>query len=206
MTTAPTPVTALLEGAINQYLSMDPGSRQRLAALKGGVVALHVSGVGVTLYFVPGEETLQVSGQFDGDPDAHIAGTPLALAGLLASEPTARMPESVTLVGDVELARHFNDLLRRVDLDWEELLSRFTGDLFAHRAGEAFREFESWLQRARESFRGDVAEYLQEETQTLPARAQVEAFMDGVDGLRSDADRLEARIQRLEQARDRARS
>ena len=41
-------------------------------------------------------------------------------------------------------------------------------------------------------------EFLREETGDLVHAEDVEAWMDAVDGLRSDADRLEARIRRLE--------
>lgn len=198
MTRIPTALTVLLESAINHYLSLDPDTPGRLRAMDGRVVALHLSGLDVTLFFLPATDHLQVLGHYDGEADAHIAGTPLALAGLLAQEQGARMPDDVTLVGDVQLARQFNDLLRRVDLDWEELLSRFTGDLVAHRAGRAMNEFQSWFKRTAEAFRADVSEYLQEESGTLPTRLEVEHFMDRVDTLRSDADRLEARLRRLE--------
>ncbi|WP_412852048.1 SCP2 domain-containing protein [Ectothiorhodospira shaposhnikovii] len=204
MPTPPTLVTALLEQAIRRYLALDPDSGERLAVLRGGVVALQVTGVDLCLYFVPAQDYLQVLGQYDGEPGVTISGAPATLASLMAGEPGARLPEGVGVIGDPQLARLFSDLLRQVDLDWEELLAGLTGDLVAHRAGEAWRGLSAWLQRSRESLRLDVKEYLQEETRSLPTRGEVEVFMDEVDRLRSDADRLQARIQRLEQARERA--
>jgi ubiquinone biosynthesis protein UbiJ len=43
----------------------------------------------------------------------------------------------------------------------------------------------------------DLSEYLQEESRIVPAKPEIEAFMDGVDILRSDVDRLHARVERL---------
>ena len=48
-----------------------------------------------------------------------------------------------------------------------------------------------------------MAEYLQEEGRDLPTRTEVEEFLSGVDQLRDDAERLEARLARVE-ARGRA--
>ncbi|MFP4080002.1 MAG: SCP2 domain-containing protein [Ectothiorhodospira sp.] len=196
MKTPPAPVTALLEAAIHRYLALDPESPARLEALGTGVVALHVTGIDLTLYFLPGDGFLQVSGHHDGEPEAHIAGSPLSLARLLTARPGAPLPETVTLVGDVELARRLNDLLRGVDMDWEALLARLAGEQGARRVGEAWREVCDRFGRVREELRGRVGERLR--GGPLADRSDVEAFLDGVDRLRSDADRLEARLRRLE--------
>lgn len=190
--------TAALERAINTWLSLDPDSRARLDALDGGVVALHVTGVQATLYFVPGADRLQVTLQYDGMPETRISGTPLALTRLGMAGETTRLPEGVRVEGDARLGQRFRDLLRGVELDWEEWLSRLTGDLLAHQLGEALRGFSGWSRRAADSLRMDVSEYLREESGALPTRGEVETFMDGVDILREDTDRLAARIARLE--------
>jgi ubiquinone biosynthesis protein UbiJ len=46
-----------------------------------------------------------------------------------------------------------------------------------------------------------VAEYLQEEGRDVPARIEVEEFLEGVDELRDSTDRFEARLARLEAQR-----
>ena len=190
--------TAALERALNDYLDLDPDSRARLVALGGGVVGLHLDGPGYTLYFIPGEDRLQVSLHFDGRPDTLIAGSPLALARLGMAGDTTRLPEGVRLEGDARLGQQFRDLLRGVDLDWEEWLSRLTGDLLAHQVGEAVRAFTGWARHAGDSLRRDAGEYLREESGVLPTREEVDAFMDDVDRLREDLDRLDARVRKLE--------
>ena len=44
----------------------------------------------------------------------------------------------------------------------------------------------------------DAGEYLKYERELLPDRAQVETFMQQVDVVRDDVERLEARVQRLQ--------
>ncbi|MCG5536025.1 ubiquinone biosynthesis accessory factor UbiJ [Ectothiorhodospira mobilis] len=196
MKTPPAPVTALLEAAIRRYLALDPNSRARLEALGTGVVALHITGIDLTLHFIPGDGFLQVSGRYDGEPDAHIAASPLTLARLLSDDPGAPLPETVTLVGDVELARRLNDLLRGVDLHWEDLLARLVGEAGAQRVRRGLCGLRARWHRASDGVQGRVGEQLR--GGPLAGRAEVEAYMDAVDRLRSDADRLEARIRRLE--------
>jgi ubiquinone biosynthesis protein UbiJ len=191
--------TAALERALNAYLDLDPDSQARLAALRGGVVALRLTLPELTLYFVPGADRMQVSLAYDAEPDTRISGSPIALARLGLAGETTRLPEGVHLEGDARLGQQFRDLLRGVDLDWEEWLSRLTGDLLAHRIGEAIRGVTGWTRRASDSLRRDMGEYLQEESGALPSHDEVEGFMDDVDRLREDVDRLEARIARLQQ-------
>jgi len=60
-----------------------------------------------------------------------------------------------------------------------------------------------WGRKAGGSLATNVAEYLQEEGRDLPTRTEVEEFLAGVDQLRDDAERLDARLARVE-ARGRA--
>lgn len=191
--------SAALEKALNGYLELDPDSRARLAAMHGGVVALGLTLPKATLYFIPGADRLQVSTTYDGEPDTRISGSSFALGRLALAGETTRLPEGVRVEGDARLGQQFRDLLRGVDLDWEEWLSRLTGDLIAHRIGEAVRGLTGWGRRAGESLRLDLGEYLREESGALPSRDEVEGFMDDVDRMREDVDRLQARIARLEQ-------
>jgi ubiquinone biosynthesis accessory factor UbiJ len=190
--------TAALERALNRYLELDPDSRARLAALRGGVVALAIEGTGHTLYFVPGEDHIQVTLHYDRPPDTLIRGAPLSLARLGLAGDTTRLPDGVSLEGDARLGQNFRDLLRGVDLDLEEWLSRVTGDMFAHRVGDSLRAFAGWARHAADSLRMNAGEYLREESGVMPTQDEVNAFMDDVDRLREDIDRLEARIRRLE--------
>jgi ubiquinone biosynthesis protein UbiJ len=45
----------------------------------------------------------------------------------------------------------------------------------------------------------NVREYLQEESRDLPTRYEVERFAKKVNALRDDAERIAARIERLEE-------
>jgi ubiquinone biosynthesis protein UbiJ len=55
-----------------------------------------------------------------------------------------------------------------------------------------------WGRRSAGTLALDTAEYLREETRDLARAADVEEWMDAVDAVRDGADRLEARLQRLE--------
>jgi ubiquinone biosynthesis protein UbiJ len=189
-----------LEAALNRYIDLDPQARARLAPIEGRVLALEILGLGTTLYVIPGRAGLQVLGRIEGPADCTISGTPLALARLGATRDQAG--ELVTggarVTGDTELGQQFGEALGRLDIDWEEQLSHLTGDLIAHQVGRGIRALLAWGTRTRDTLGLDVQEYLQEEARVLPARGEVELFQAEVDELRDDAERLEARVRRLE--------
>ena len=192
-------VLSTLEGAINYALAMDPETGRHLAELEGYVVALHLRGVELTLYMLPGEEGMTLMGRFEGEADTTISAAPLSLLRMAGGKAGEGMfSGEVTIRGNVELGHRFQRILESIDIDWEEHVSRLTGDVVAHRLGSSVRALLRWGQRSGAALEQDLADYLQEELGLLPTRGEVGHFLDQVDTLRSDADRLEARVRRLQ--------
>jgi ubiquinone biosynthesis protein UbiJ len=191
-------LAAALESALNHYLDLDPRGLQRAASLQGKVIALSLTGIGLTLYFLPDASGVQVLSRYEGDIDTHLSGTPLGFARLgLDRREDALFQGAVRIDGDTAIGQQFQELLARVDWDWEEQLSHLTGDVIAHQAGRLAERAGRLLQDGRETLASDCSEYLQEEARLLPTRIEVEYFLDDVDRLRDDTERLQARVERL---------
>lgn len=107
------------------------------------------------------------------------------------------LPRDIELRGDMETAQRVQELLGRLELDWEEELARITGDPLAHHLGLAARRLGAWAKAAGGTLMRDTGEYLREESGQLPRRTEVKAFLDDVDRLRADVDRFEARFDRI---------
>ncbi len=197
---SPAFISAAIETAINQYLAMDPEGRARFAALEGQVIAVEPSGLGLRLYFLPGADGIQVLGDYEGEADTTLRGAPLALArmGLPGDSSGGLFSGDVEIIGDTDTGQRFKEIMDGVEVDWEEHLSRFTGDMVAHQLGTMLRRGSAWLKSSGDTLSRDLTEYLQEESRLLPTRIELENFFDDVDGLRSHLDRLDARLQRLQ--------
>ena len=138
--------------------------------------------------------------------DAVISGSPFALFKLLtegaartAGPPPERARASARIAGDAEVAGRYRELFALARPDLEEELSRLVGDLPARRLSLAAQGAIGWIGKLGRTVGENVAEYLQEESRDLPARTEVEEFLQGVDRLRDTADRVEARLARIEQ-------
>ena len=70
----------------------------------------------------------------------------------------------VNLSGDAATAQRFQKLLEFARPDLEEELSRFIGDVAAHRIAEIARGIGDWARDVRKTMGGNIREYLQEES------------------------------------------
>lgn len=188
-----------LEQAVNAALALDPKTGERLQRLEGKIVAIELAGIGLRLYLQPHGGNLRLMGNYDGEVDTTLRGAPFSMMRMSAGRTGEGMFKGgVEIDGDVELGTQFQRIIEKLDIDWEEHLSRITGDIIAHQIGNTVRGLFAWGERSAEHLGDDIADYLQEERDVLPVDWEVEAFIEGVDSLRSDAERIEARVVRLQ--------
>lgn len=193
-------IEAALEAALNKALRLDPASFARLEQFEGKIIALELHGTGLTLFLMPGRDGIQVMSSLADEPDTIISGTPLALAELsLGDARRVLFAGEVVIHGDVETGQAFKRLLDNLDIDWEEHLSRYGGDVLAHQLGDLFRGLRDWGRQAGRILGNNLAEYLQQESCQLATREAVVEFSHGVDQLRDDSERLQARVALLQQ-------
>jgi len=191
-----------LEQSLNRLLALDPEARQRLAGLHGRVIRIDLLGTGIRLNFVPGHDgRLQIVGGSEVVPDCTLSGSPIDL--LRASNHTSGHAQlfagRVQIDGDTSIAQRFSEALARIDIDWEEQLTKLTGDIAAHEIARAARALGRKGGRLGQSARDNLSEYLTEEARLLPHRFEVEDFLEDVDSVRDAVDRIAARIALLEQ-------
>ncbi|MDH5445087.1 MAG: SCP2 sterol-binding domain-containing protein [Gammaproteobacteria bacterium] len=193
--------TAVLETAANQYLKLSPDSLAKLAKLQGKVIAVELHGLNQTLYLLPDHRGLMIQSHFEGEPDATLAGTPISFAKLSLSHNPNRVlfRGDVTISGDIKLGQDFKRILDELDVDWEEVLSTYTGDVIAHKLGELVRNFNQWGQNTLQTLGQNGAEYLQQESFDVPFKEEVDSFITEVNDVRNYVERLAARLARLQQ-------
>lgn len=196
----PPAVISAFATAFNRYLQLDPEAAVRMAGLQGHCIALELRGLDLTLYLVPQADGVRLLQDSDCEPDTVLSGTPLGMAslGLGGNTEQTLFSGEVSISGDVETGQAFKAILDTLDIDWEEQLSRLTGDVVAHQLGNAARSVHRFLAHTRRTLEQDSGEYLQQELRVLPSRIETENFMAGVTRLAMDTDRLAARIKRLQ--------
>ena len=191
--------TSMLTVAFNNYIALDPEAPDKLKAFDGKLICIEIRGLNRNLYLSVSDSAITVIGEMVGEPDTTISGSPAALfkLGLHRDSAPLFFSGEVEIRGDTRLGRQFKSLLADMEIDWEEYLSRLTGDIAAHRIFGVLHELGKWSSLAANNLRDDISEYLQEESRDVVTGVEIDSFNRQVDELRDDADRLEARIKRL---------
>ncbi|MEP7245459.1 MAG: SCP2 sterol-binding domain-containing protein [Gammaproteobacteria bacterium] len=190
-------LTSTIENVLNRGLPRSPRARQLCKELEGQKVAVDISGFTRLLVESTGE-TLRITRDASAAAEAEIVGGPLSLMALAGESPDAVLQRGdVQIRGDAELAQKFRELAMLLRPDMEEELSQAIGDVPAHQIGRFARAAFGWTQKAAETSVRNVAEYFAHERQHLVPRAEADQFLKGVDVLRENVDRLDARVELL---------
>ncbi len=194
-----------LEQLTNRLLGLNPETLRRLNALKGKVICIRIGGEAdstspTVIYVLPGETGLRLLTEYDAEPDVSLSGSLPALLRLVSGGATPDLFSSgnVEISGDLELGQRFERIMKKLDIDWEEQASHVIGDIAAHKLGNLIRDMHAWRVQAIETVCKDLGEYLQHESRILAIPKAVDNFMNAVDVVHADADRLEARLRRLQ--------
>lgn len=194
-----TPFVKPLQLAVNKYLELDPEASVQLQKMQGKVVELCFDPVAISIFVIMDAGQLDLCDEFTGEADTKITGSPISLAmmGISESSINSLFSGDVTIEGDIELGNQFQDFLNNIEVDWEEPLSKLTGDVVANQLGDWMKNLAQWSMDTTQTNALNVAEYVREEKNLLPNKFEVEKFKKNVDELRLDVDRFEAKVNRF---------
>ncbi len=203
----------LINNALQKYLDSDPEVASKLDTFSGQSLLVRLTDIKKEFLVTPIQAGLIVSEHSVGNDSEegeyieketqefttiiHSNIISLVRMGMGAEYQSMLNSGALKIEGDVEFANQLRSIFMQVDIDWEEVASKYVGDSVAYQAGLFVNKFKSYKSRSVENFRLDVSEYLQEESRILPTKVELDHFMGGVDKLDADVQRLEARIQRL---------
>jgi ubiquinone biosynthesis protein UbiJ len=110
----------------------------------------------------------------------------------------ADFPVDMQVVGDITLAQDFQKIMKNLDIDLEDPLSKWVGDTLAYQIGQFMRKAGNITFKTVETLMVDISEYLRFEIEMLPDELLVEEFSKEVDLLRNDTELVSKRIDRLD--------
>lgn len=193
MTRYVTPLPGLLartaESVLNRLIELDPGAPALIGAMGDKMLQVHFEQVGIDLFFRGTGASLTVCAETPKTPATTISGTPLALMAM--ASPGNKSPgDDVTISGNAELARRFEQMIRRLDPDWEAALSEHFGDFLGHQLHTFFRQGRQAARHSATVGTEQMGAWLGEESGLLVNRPEFEAFTREVDTLRESVDRF----------------
>lgn len=189
-----------IQSFINNLLLQDEQTSTAVRNLAGKVIKLEISGPDISLFVKFEQQGMVIETEHDTKPNVIIRARPSTYIGLLLNrdEKTMTFTPDMEISGDTNLAQRFQQILRDMEIDWEEHLSHWVGDTAAHKLGRVFKQSRELLIEVHRTVQMDVSEYLRYEKNMLPDREEIEEYISAVDDLRNDAERLQIRISRLQ--------
>ena len=184
-----------VEQMLNFKLQTVPLLDSQLANIAGKLIGLEVAPMNLQLFFAIQSDGIEVFATPPRLPDVWIRGTVVNLVKAGASSLQSGIHLDIS--GDVEVGQTFQRLLRRSGFDWEELLSLCIGDIAAHWVGQGVRQASVGFGRMLDTMSVSAGEYLIEEIDVLVYDREVRHFIERVDILRNDIERLEVRLKKL---------
>ena len=200
-------VGATIEGAINQFLSLDEHTQQKLAVIDGKFIRLVIADLELPLVFHIEAPAIRLMNEYSGEVDTTIKTDSSTLMEMgiqkLTREPGS-LHGKIEITGDIETGQSFKSILDSVSIDWEEHMSHFTGDVVAHQFFRTLHKFKQWGRESWLQFSQDSAAWLTDEQQLSPHKHELSGFSQEVNKTRNDVERLAARIHQLQQQLEQA--
>lgn len=188
-----------IETALNKYLQCDDKSARRLEKMAGKSVTIELLPLHLLFVCSFTEAGVTIAVNEDADSAAIIKGTPLQLFGILIDKDHRHQffADDVKIEGDAEFAQQVIFLFDHVEIDWEEQTASIIGDVPAYQLSKFAGKLRSWVGKNGRAFAQDINDYLHEEAAWFPVKEELQEFFTGIDTLRMDTDRLEARLNKL---------
>jgi ubiquinone biosynthesis accessory factor UbiJ len=191
-------LTGKIQALVDRHVAGSPRARELLSALEGRSLQVKVKFTPWTVGANALGGRLVLSRHADG-ADVVISGTPLALLALSREVPADVIRRGdVKLDGDGEVAERFQELMALLRPDLEAELAQIIGDVPAHGAASLLRRVLGYGRSVARTQAQNVGEYLAHESRDLVPRAEASAYLQGVDALREQVDRVTARVRALE--------
>jgi len=192
-----------LEVVINRALPFDPVAEQKVRQLNGKKLAVrtHTPEIVATVIF-SGDSIHIMAGidnSIDDEPaaDAYMETSSLTMARQAMRSHEQGIDSNISIVGNQDLIDDIHHIVSLLDIDWEEPLSHFVGDVAAHQMGNVGRGLLRWSKQTFDTL--ITGSDITGSGSPLHSRTS-EAFQDhaeAVSKVRADVDQLQQRIDSL---------
>lgn len=183
-----------LVAALNHLLEAEPWARERLAPFAGESLEVRAAPL-PALRFVIAREGRLAPAEDGTEPSLVLSMGSEALAAAAKGE--EHFLRSIAINGNARLASEVLHLFRHLRWDFEEDLSRFVGDVAAHRLASFIRGAAAAQADAARRLAEGFMEYAIQERRLLVPRAEFEAHAAATARLRDALERLEKRVEQL---------
>lgn len=201
--TITTLVTTAIEKSVNFALKYDPATRESLSSMNGTRALLKSQSPTINIlltiwdaelgfFLVPIDESNTI------ESEVQLEGKFEDLVSLVLTKKHSLSDTNVSVSGKIGTLTKLQSIFEQLEIDWEDALTEYLGTVPGHQASQLIRHAIRRSTQNKQFIQENFPEYLTEELKVTPNKIEFELFTQQLDSLRSAADRLEAKIQRIQ--------
>ncbi|WP_223668738.1 ubiquinone biosynthesis accessory factor UbiJ [Kangiella shandongensis] len=195
-----------IETVINKVVKLDPEALNKLDRLEHKVIAFHFTDIEQRLFFIIDEGYILVKSDIEREAQAELSGNLLSFFNLASNDNSDPIFKGeVRFSGEISTAQSFQNFFNELDIDWEEHLSQYIGDIAAYQFFKSGKSLHQWLSKTANTAQSNFSESLRFEAKAVPASIELENFYDDIADLKSDVERFAMRVERLYQRQQQAK-
>ena len=185
-----------LEKVLNRYLQLDLNTIQNFSQLENKIIEVQITEWNIDFFVFLHKNGISLSARTDNKADMTISGSlfDLCQAVCTKGKSSVLFENFIEISGDTEIGQKLRQIMVNIDIDWEERLSKITGDIIAHQIVTGVRHTVHFGKAAVALIRENIRDYLQAESQLVPTSYEVNSFIKSVVHLQYDVERTEIRI------------
>lgn len=189
----------IFEQLSNRLLSLDCEAHTQLSQFSNKIIQLKITDLNLNYFFIFPGGNLIIKSHCERPPSALISGKLIAFLNAASSTNSgdAIFTGDLHFSGEISTARQFQNVIQSLEIDWQEPFAQIFGDLVGHTLTTGIKHAGQFAQNLFSNLRQDIPEYLQEELRVLPTQCEIDSYCEHIDTLRSQSDRLDARIHQL---------
>lgn len=193
---------SVIERSLNTLISLDPKTELAVKQLAGQRLLVLIKDLNQYVVLAFDQRVLLIQGEPDADNDCFLSLSFEAIPSLLKEQNLTQLikQDKLDIQGNMHLAQDLASIMKNIDIDWEELLSKHTGDIIANQVFSMLKRAQQTRREHLDKFTRLVSEGAIEEKRIMAPALGVAHFGDEVSAIRSDAARLERRIAKLEES------
>jgi|GEM_PF-1040466 ubiquinone biosynthesis protein UbiJ len=191
---------------INKILGFDSDGNSQMLELNGRLIQVILNKVDLKFYFSISNNRLTIRHGQVLDPDVTVTGNPADFLDLFKSKFRNKSiaAGTVQISGDLGVAKQVENLIKEIDFDGEELLSKIVGDIPAHIIFHRLSIVKSDVLRAISKVESDLIDYIQHEKVLVPSSENFSNFVTQVSSLSERLEFVEAQVKTIEETAPRA--
>jgi len=191
---------AAIETAVNKALAYDPATRQQLALIDDQIIAVRITQPSQQLWVRFSGDQVRLLSHWEDSVDASISGRLKDFIALAkeTDKNQVLMSSRMEISGNTQLLTRLQSIAAQLDIDWEAGIADVIGDVSGHWVASALKFGNLFAKDVAQSVDRSWRNYWQFESDSLINSQQYQQTSADIAKARFEADRLEAKVQRLQ--------